>query len=309
MHARGVLVKQTNRSAAAVLHGSDVLAQGRADVFKVRERTRRRRLWRLIVILGLLDGYLWYRYLTNNPLQLPSLGPDMVIWLPFLLILLLIPMMVLLPMMSGRSPHVIVHPEEIEVGLDDVEGPRPGAGRGHQDPEPVPRLRDLPRPAGRQPAARASCSRARPAPARPTWPRRWPARPGCRSCSCRRPAFQSMYYGVTARKIRSFFKRAAQGGPPGGRRDRLHRGDRRHRRPPRRARAAARRHRSRPDRSSVGVVKRASAWSTSCCPDAVVRPPLGGRAMVGRLIDRVNRWLPSRPQIARAARKPAPTSW
>jgi hypothetical protein len=67
-------VEKTNRSTAAVLHGSEVLEKGRADVFRIRERTRRRRLWRLILILGLVDGYLWYRYLTNNPLELPSLG-------------------------------------------------------------------------------------------------------------------------------------------------------------------------------------------------------------------------------------------
>ena len=35
------------------------------------------------------------------------------------------------------------------------------------------------------PRGAACCSRARPAPARRTWPRRWPARPACRSCSCR----------------------------------------------------------------------------------------------------------------------------
>ena len=35
--------------------------------------------------------------------------------------------------------------------------------------------------------ARRSCSRGRPVPARRTWPRRWRARPACRSCSCRRP--------------------------------------------------------------------------------------------------------------------------
>ena len=69
-------MKQTSRSTAIRaprLRRS--WRQGRADVFKVREQTRRRRLWRLIVVLRLVDGYLWYRYLTDNPFKLPTLGP------------------------------------------------------------------------------------------------------------------------------------------------------------------------------------------------------------------------------------------
>ena len=79
---REVSLKQSSRSTASVLHGSDVASDGRADVFKVRERTRRRRIWRLVLILGLIDFYLWYRYLTDNPFQLPTLGPEAVIFLP-----------------------------------------------------------------------------------------------------------------------------------------------------------------------------------------------------------------------------------
>jgi len=47
-------VKQTSRSTASVLHGSDAVAQGRADVNKVREKTRRKRLTRLIVVLAVV---------------------------------------------------------------------------------------------------------------------------------------------------------------------------------------------------------------------------------------------------------------
>ena len=53
---------------------------------------------------------------------------------------------------------------------------------------------------------RRSCSRARPAPARPTWPRRWRARPACRSCSCRRPRSSRCTTARPNRKIRSYFK-------------------------------------------------------------------------------------------------------
>ena len=199
-------MKQTNRSAAAVLHGSDVLAQGRADVFKVRERTRRRRLWRLIIIFGLFDAYLWYRYLTNNPLQMPSLGADAIIWLPFVLILLLIPMMVLLPMMSGRSPHLVVHPEEIEVGLDEVRGLDTqvdeirrtldvflGYATFRDELGGNPRrgiLFEGPPGTGKTYLAKAMAKQA-----------------GVPFLFTSAPAFQSMWYGMSGMRIRSFFKR------------------------------------------------------------------------------------------------------
>ena len=50
----------------------------------------------------------------------------------------------------------------------------------------------------------ACCSKVRPAPARPTSPRRWPPRPACRSCSCR-PASSSRCTTArpTARSARS----------------------------------------------------------------------------------------------------------
>src|SRR3990172_1108570 len=111
---REVLVKQTNRSTAAILQGSDVATKGRADVFKVRERTRKRRLWRLLIILTLLDGYLWYRYLSDNPFKFPTLGPDAIIWLPIAGLFALILLMMAMPLFSGRSPHVVVRPEEID---------------------------------------------------------------------------------------------------------------------------------------------------------------------------------------------------
>ena len=52
----------------------------------------------------------------------------------------------------------------------------------------------------------ACSSRGCPAPARPTWPRRWPREAGVPFLFVSATSFQSMYYGATARKIRSYFK-------------------------------------------------------------------------------------------------------
>ena len=103
-------MKQTSRSTVSVLHGSDAVTQGRADVNKVREKTRRRRLTRLIVVLALVDFYLWYRYLTDNPFKMPTLGPEAIIFAPVVLIMIMIVLMMAMPLFSGRSPHQIVRP-------------------------------------------------------------------------------------------------------------------------------------------------------------------------------------------------------
>jgi ATP-dependent Zn protease len=199
-------VEKTNRSTAAVLHGSEIFEKGRADVFRIRERTRRRRLWRLILILGIVDGYLWYRYLTNNPLELPSLGDDWVLWLPFVLLMVLFPLVLLMPMLSGRSPHLIVRPEEIEVGLDEVRGLSNqvdeltrtidvflGYATFRNELGGNPRrgiLFEGPPGTGKTYLAKAMAKQA-----------------GVPFLFTSAPSFQSMWYGASAMRLRSFFKK------------------------------------------------------------------------------------------------------
>ena len=66
------------------------------------------------------------------------------------------------------------------------------------------------------PARAAGCSsRARPAPARRTWPRRWPPRPACRSCSSRRP--RSSRCTTARRRARSARTSRSCARPPGPR--------------------------------------------------------------------------------------------
>ncbi len=198
-------MKQHDRSTAAILQGSDVFSKGREDVFKVREKTRRRRLWRLILVLALFDGYLWYRYLTHNPFQLPALGPDAIIWLPVILLIAAIVLMMLMPLFSGRSPHMVVRPEEIEVGLDAVKGLDTqvdevtrtldvflGYATFRNELGGNPRrgiLFEGPPGTGKTYLAKAMAKQA-----------------GVPFLFISAPAFQSMWFGMTGARIRSFFK-------------------------------------------------------------------------------------------------------
>jgi len=116
-------VKESQKaSVAAHLEGSLLLKRGRADVFRQRERTRRRKVLRLFLLVGSFDAYLWYRLATDNPLRLPNLPADWGIYLPLFLLVVLLGVATLMPMLSGRSPHLMIHPEQVEVGLTEISG-------------------------------------------------------------------------------------------------------------------------------------------------------------------------------------------
>ena len=117
---------EKNRSAetAALLSDSTTLRAGRADVVGQRDRTKRKRILRAIVIVTALDAYLWVRYTNGRPLRLPSIpeGFPWEIYIPAILLIAAIGLMVAMPLLSGRSPHITVYPEQVEVGLTELKG-------------------------------------------------------------------------------------------------------------------------------------------------------------------------------------------
>jgi hypothetical protein len=116
--------QMTETSVASRLGGALVDARS-ADVGAARERARLRRVATLGAVLALPFAFLWYRILTGTPFDVfavPSLGPDWPIYvIPVALILALMAAMAM-PLLSGRSPHVLFRPEQIDVRLDDVKG-------------------------------------------------------------------------------------------------------------------------------------------------------------------------------------------
>jgi cell division protease FtsH len=113
----------TTNKVAALLGSSQILKAGSADVNRVRERTRFRRVVRALLLVGALGLFLLYRYWTGRPLRTPALPPDWVLWLPGLILITVLMLAILLPMLvSGRSPHVMIRPEHLEIGLMDVRG-------------------------------------------------------------------------------------------------------------------------------------------------------------------------------------------
>jgi cell division protease FtsH len=111
----------TNR-VAAMLGGSTLLRKGVADVSRVRRRTTQRRLLRgILIVYGVAVMVAYFE--LHGGLHLPGLPPNPDIWGPGVALVFLFAIVLLVPMLgSGRSPHVMIRPEHIEVGLSEIRG-------------------------------------------------------------------------------------------------------------------------------------------------------------------------------------------
>src|SRR5438093_1003958 len=193
---------------AKLLGGREVLAMSQADVFAVRERSRRRRLIWLATVVGIPTALLWYRIFSGRPFNIfafPHLGGDPLIWVPALLLTTLLAVVFLAPMASQRSPHVLYRPEQIDVSFDDVQGLGPvdaevlrsltvflGYATCRDELGGTPRrgiLFEGPPGTGKTHMAKAMARHA-----------------GVPFLFVAGPAFQSHWYGMTAKKIRAYFK-------------------------------------------------------------------------------------------------------
>src|SRR2546428_1018399 len=198
-------MSETNR-VAAILGDSRLVQAGLADVSRVRERSRHRRLLRSIIVVGSLDAYLLYRYAHGSRLQGPHLPADWAQYAPALILVVLLGLVLVLPLLtSSRSPHMKIRPEHIEVGLSDVRGLDGQVDEvvrslnvflGYATFREVlggnPRrgiLFEGPPGTGKTYLAKAMAKQA-----------------GVPFLFVSAPAFQSMWYGMTSVKIRAFFR-------------------------------------------------------------------------------------------------------
>jgi cell division protease FtsH len=198
-------VEQRKATTTTLLEGSQLTTRGRADVFRQRERTKKKKILRAIVVIALLDIYLFHRYSTGHPFQLPGLPQDWIFFAPALLLVFAVVLMVAMPLMNGRSPHVTMHPEQVEVGLTDVRGLDAqveevvrtldvflGYATFRDELGGTPRrgiLFEGPPGTGKTYLAKAMSKQA-----------------GVPFLFIAAPAFQSMWFGMTAYRVRSYFK-------------------------------------------------------------------------------------------------------
>ena len=111
--------RSQQRSAATTVR----LRRDPADVGRARERARQRRLLVFVAVAGPVLVWWWARYLMGDPVTAPGVpAVDPLHLMAGLFFLVLVVALLGTSVVAGRSPHVVVRPEQIDVRLDDVAG-------------------------------------------------------------------------------------------------------------------------------------------------------------------------------------------
>jgi cell division protease FtsH len=175
------------------------------DVARLRERRRQARLRRVALLLGALAAWMWIRLLRGDPVGLPTLPDVDPLYLmsgSFFLVLLLV--MVGTSVASGRSPHVVYRPEQIDVRLADVKGLGPVTEDVRRSIDLLLAGRTFRSEMGGTPR-RGLLFEGPPGTGKTHLAKAMAAEAGVPFLFVSATSFQSMYYGATSRKIRSYF--------------------------------------------------------------------------------------------------------
>jgi cell division protease FtsH len=185
-----------------------VIGASTADVGNTRERVRQRRLLRLglvllpIALLLVARAVLWHGGAFSAPHFPHALMP----YLPAMALIALLSVAIIVPLLgAGRSPHILYRPSEIDVRFNDVRG------AGLVVDEVVKTLnlflghRKFTEHMGGSPR-RALLFEGPPGTGKTYMAKAMAAEAGVPFLFVSSSAFQSMYYGQTNRKIRSYFK-------------------------------------------------------------------------------------------------------
>ncbi len=208
--------RATNSTFDSALDGSVALAdigatsllRGDVDVSRHRERTRRRRILKVGLWLLPIAVWLWYRVLTGRPM-FPfefHYTENQQQLTPAIVLVTVVAAGVVLPLMlAGKSPHVRYQPSEIGIGFDDV------VGLGVVKDEVVKSLnlflayKTFREQMGGSPR-KAILFEGPPGTGKTYMAKAMAREARVPFLFVSASAFQSMYYGQTNRKIRSFFK-------------------------------------------------------------------------------------------------------
>lgn len=179
-----------------------------SDVADAREQRRRTRLRSASIVLGIPLVYLWVRFLLGNPLNITDI--DLPAVDPFLLVVVLffaamLATMFAMTLGAGRSPHVTYRPEQLDVGLGDVVGIEPIKEDINRSLDLFLAHKTFAREMGGSPR-RGLLFEGPPGTGKTFTAKAIAHDAGVPFLFVSATSFQSMYYGATSRKIRSYFK-------------------------------------------------------------------------------------------------------
>ena len=183
-----------------------VMRHGSADVGRSREQLRRKRLLTLLLVIGPPTAFLWWRLLSGDPLNLfnlPSIDP--LILVPSLFFVLLAVLILGQFVFTGRSPHVTYRPEQIETRLSDVKGIDPVKEDVVRSLNLFLAHKTFASEMGGTPR-RGLLFEGQPGTGKTYLAKAMAREAGVPFLFVSATSFQSMFYGATAKKIRSYFK-------------------------------------------------------------------------------------------------------
>ncbi|MDQ3915898.1 MAG: AAA family ATPase [Actinomycetota bacterium] len=186
---------------------SSAAASRKTEVRRIRERNRQKRL-RYLAYAGLLFvAFLVKRAVEGNDIHLglPSLSPDTMIYLLPPLLILAVLMTPLLVLQQGKSPGVRFSPEELGVGFKDVRGIDVVLEEVTRTLQIFLTYQTFKDELGGNPR-RGVLFEGTPGTGKTHLAKAMAAEAGVPFFFVSAPAFQSMFFGMTAYKIRSFFK-------------------------------------------------------------------------------------------------------
>lgn len=198
----------THVAALRSLGQSGVLGVTTADVGAHRERMRQHKMRKLALVLS--PFALWFviraTVLHRGALAFPHFPATLDPYIPgFLLILVLCSVMIVPLLGAGRSPHILYRPNEIDVRFDDVRGAPVVVDEVVKTLNLFLSHRTFAEHMGGS-ARRAILFEGPPGTGKTYMAKAMAAEAGVPFLFVSSSAFQSMFYGQTNRKIRSYFK-------------------------------------------------------------------------------------------------------
>ncbi len=189
-------------SRGEMLRGNDI------DATANRERMRQRRLKRALYVLTPILAWLLYRLVTGNIIRLGIPGwlmgnPEIIIAVGLILILGTV---IFIPFLTaGRSPHTLLRPGDSNVRLDDVVGADQTKREAIDSLNLFLASETFEREMGGS-ARRGVMFEGLPGTGKTHLAKAMAAEAGVPFLFVSASEFQSMYYGQTNKKIRSYFK-------------------------------------------------------------------------------------------------------
>lgn len=176
-----------------------------ADVGRNRERARRRRVATLAAVVAAVVFWALARLVTGHPVYpvLPKVDPMYL--MSGLFFLVLIASLLITQIAGGRSPHLTYRPEQIDVRMNDVVGLGPVREEVQRSLDLFLGGRTFRTSMGGTPR-RGLLFEGTPGTGKTHMAKALAAEAGVPFLFVSATSFQSMYYGATARKIRSYFK-------------------------------------------------------------------------------------------------------